>query len=165
MRSAGAPLGRDPFTAAQPGPRAPEDHLLAPTRPEERLPQLHALAVITAQEQTLPGWEEREDHQVGDAPGICLLEPRRRRKLLPGTGSFTVATAARSYPTAEARLSSGRIVKGSASPYRQGLRTHGECFLGSLLPWRRRVPELPANSEHSCFSDHSITHVGKWLNF
>lgn len=44
MRSAGAPLGRDPFTAAQPGPRAPEDHPPAPSRPEERLPQLHALA-------------------------------------------------------------------------------------------------------------------------
>lgn len=96
-----------------------------------------SLAVIAVQEQTLPGWEEREDHQVGVAPGICLLEPRRRRKLLPGTGSFTVATAARSYPTAEARLSPGQIVKGSASPYRQGLRTHGERFLGALLPWRR----------------------------
>lgn len=96
-----------------------------------------SLAVITAQEQTLPGWEEREDHQVGDAPEICLLEPRRGQKLLRGTGSFTVATAARSYPTAEARLSPGRIGKGSASPFRQGLRTHGERFLGALLPWRR----------------------------
>lgn len=69
------------------------------------------LAVILATARTLSGQEERKDHQVRGTPGSRLLEPRRKRKPLPSTGSFTVATAVCSCRTAEARLSPGRIVK------------------------------------------------------
>lgn len=68
-------------------------------------------AVILATVRTLSAQEERKNHQVRGNPGSRLLQPRCKRKPLPSTGSFTVATAACSRRTAEARLSPGHIVK------------------------------------------------------
>lgn len=111
MPPAGAPVGRDALTAAQSSPRVSANRTLAPPRGEVFRRSTPSVAVILATVRTLSSREERKDRQVRGTPGSRLLEPRRKRKPLPSTGSFTVATAACSCRTAKSRLSPGHIVK------------------------------------------------------